>query len=95
MPGFSGWAKSLSWKETAELFRTTRDPVFCPVERAVIRGCEHQGLSGVKAINILDRFHIMAHLNKVIDEVRAGEARELKEKGYEPVLRKTRWMGKS
>ena len=45
-----------------------------------------------KAINILDRFHIMAHLNKAIEEVRAGEAKELKEKGYEPLLTKTRWL---
>jgi len=37
-----------------------------------------------QAINILDRFHIMAHLNKAIDEVRAGEARELKEKATNP-----------
>jgi len=45
-----------------------------------------------KALNILDRFHIMAHLNKAIDEVCAGEARELKEKGYEPILTKTCWL---
>ncbi|MCG8001754.1 MAG: transposase [Candidatus Thiodiazotropha lotti] len=31
------------------------------------------------AINILDRFHIMAHLSKAIDEVRADEAKELKQ----------------
>lgn len=29
------------------------------------------------ALNILDRFHIMAHFSKAIDEVRAGEARAL------------------
>jgi transposase len=34
----------------------------------------------------------MAYLNKAIDEVRAQEARELKEKGYEAVLTKTRWL---
>ncbi len=45
-----------------------------------------------QAIHILDRFHIMAHLSKAIDEVRAQEAKELKEKGYEPVLTKTRWL---
>jgi transposase len=45
-----------------------------------------------QAIHILDRFHIMAHLNKAIDEVRAGEARELKEKGYAPVLARSRWL---
>ena len=44
------------------------------------------------ALNILDRFHIVAHLNKAIDEVRAEEARELKEQGYEPILTKTRWL---
>ena len=44
-----------------------------------------------QAIHILDRFHIVAHLNKAVDEVRAGEARELKAKGYEPVLKGSRW----
>ncbi len=44
------------------------------------------------AIHILDRFHIMSHLSKAIDAVRAQETRELKEKGYEPVLTKTRWL---
>lgn len=45
-----------------------------------------------QAIHILDRFHIMSHLNKAIDEVRAGEAKELVRQGYEPVLKKTRWL---
>ncbi len=44
------------------------------------------------AIHVLDRFHIMAHLGKAIDEVRASEVKELKEKGYEPVLTKARWL---
>ena len=43
------------------------------------------------AIHILDRFHIMANMNKAIDEVRAGEARRLKADGYEPVLKHSRW----
>ncbi len=45
-----------------------------------------------QAIHILDRFHIMTHLSKAIDEVRAQETRELKEKGYEPILTKSRWL---
>lgn len=45
-----------------------------------------------KAINILDRFHIMTHLSKAIDEVRAQEVKELQAKGYEAVLTKTRWL---
>ena len=44
------------------------------------------------ALHILDRFHIMAHLSKAIDKVRAQEAKDLKAKGYEPVLTKTRWL---
>jgi transposase len=43
------------------------------------------------AIHILDRFHIMALLNKAIDKIRAGEAKRLKEDGYEPLLKHSRW----
>ena len=45
-----------------------------------------------QAVHVLDRFHIMAHFGKALDEVRAGETRALKEKGYEPVLSKSRWL---
>ena len=43
-----------------------------------------------QALHILDRFHIMSHFSKAIDEVRAGEARELKARGVE-VLKGSRW----
>ena len=43
------------------------------------------------AVHILDRYHVMAMLNKAIDKVRAGEARRLKADGYEPVLKHSRW----
>lgn len=43
------------------------------------------------AVNILDRFHIMSHMSKAIDEVRADETKELKKKGKEPILTKSRW----
>ena len=39
-----------------------------------------------RAVNVLDRFHIIAHMGKAIDEIRAGEVRELRSKGLEPVL---------
>lgn len=45
-----------------------------------------------QAIHVLDRFHIVTHLNKAIDEVRAQEARALKASGYEPILTRTRWL---
>lgn len=44
------------------------------------------------ALHILDRFHIMSHMSKAIDQVRAQEARALKAQGYEPILTHTRWL---
>ena len=44
------------------------------------------------ATHILDRYHIVANLHKALDEVRAGEAKQMKQDGYEPVLKKTRWL---
>lgn len=43
------------------------------------------------AIHVLDRFHIMAMLNKAIDKVRAGEVKRLKEDGQQPLLKHSRW----
>jgi len=43
------------------------------------------------ALHVLDRFHIVAKMNKALDEVRASETKELKAKGYQPVLKKSRW----
>ena len=163
------WAKRLSWKEVAEVFRSSWDSVFRSVEMAVEWGRAHQDLSGIEAIgideisrqrghryltlvyqidrhckrllwvgkdrktktllrffrwlgkersadlryvcsdmwkpylkviakkagqavNVLDRFHIMVHFSKALDEVRAGETKALKAKGYEPILSKSRWL---
>jgi len=44
------------------------------------------------ALTILDRYHIMAKMNKAIDKVRATEVKKLAAEGYEPVLRKSRWL---
>lgn len=43
------------------------------------------------ALNILDRFHVKAKLNKAIDEIRSKEVKELAKKGYEPVLKRARY----
>lgn len=45
-----------------------------------------------QAIHVLDRFHIMMHMSKAIDQVRAEESRQLKADGYEPHLKKTRFL---
>lgn len=44
------------------------------------------------AIHILDRFHIVARLNKALDQVRAEEHRKMKADGYDPILTKSRWL---
>ncbi len=163
------WARGLSWKETAECFRTSWDKVFDAVEHVVTWGLEHRKLGQIDAIgvdeiqyakghkyltlvyqidigitrllwvgkertiesfqgffttmgeeiishivfvcsdmwepylklvrekcsealHILDRFHIVAKMNKALDEVRAEEMRRMKHEGRNPVLRNSRWL---
>jgi transposase len=163
------WARRLSWKETAEAFRTSWDKVFDAVEHVVTYGREHrvfgqidaigvdeiqyakghkyltlvyqidlgvtrllwvgkertiesfQGFFAVigdevaskiafvcsdmwepylkvirekcsEALHILDRFHIVAKMNKALDEIRAGESRRMSSEGRVPLLKKSRWL---
>ena len=163
------WARKLSWKETAEAFRTSWEKVFDAVEYVVTFGLEHRVLGQIDAIgvdeiqyakghkyltlvyqidlgvtrllwvgkertiesfqgfftmigdeiasrivfvcsdmwkpyltvirekcsealHILDRFHIVANMNKALDEVRAGESRRIAIEGRIPVLKKSRWL---
>jgi transposase len=163
------WARKLSWKETAESFRTSWKKVFDAVEHVVTFGLEHRVLGQIDAIgvdeiqyakghkyltlvyqidlgvtrllwvgkertiesfrgfftvigdevaskivfvcsdmwepylkvirekcsealHILDRFHIVAKMNKALDEVRAGESRRMAREGFMPVLKKSRWL---
>jgi transposase len=44
------------------------------------------------ALHILDRFHIVAKMNKALDEVRSEESHRMKREGQEPVLKKSRWL---
>jgi transposase len=44
------------------------------------------------ALHILDRFHIVAKMNKALDEIRAGESRRMASDGLAPVLKKSRWL---
>ena len=43
------------------------------------------------ALHILDRYHIVANVNKALDQVRADEARQLKAEGWD-VLKRSRWL---
>jgi transposase len=48
------WARRLSWKETAEAFRTSWDKVFDAVEHVVTCGLEHRVLGRIDAIGVDD-----------------------------------------
>jgi transposase len=164
----AGWARKLSWQETAEAFRTSWDKVCDSVQYVVSWGLEHRTLESIQAIgvdeiqyakghkyltlvyqidqgltrllwigkertiesfqgfftvigdqlasqirfvcsdmwqpyldvirqrcsqalHILDRFHIVAKMNKALDEVRAAESRRMARDGHAPLLSKSRW----
>lgn len=72
-------------KERTQALRFICSDMWKPYLKVIAKKAGH-------AVHVLDRFHIMAHLGKAIDEVRAREAKELKAKGYEPVLTKARWL---
>jgi transposase len=45
-----------------------------------------------EALHILDRFHIVARMNKALCEVRAGESHGIANEGGVGVLKKSRWL---
>lgn len=45
-----------------------------------------------QAVHVLDRFHVVQQLGKAIDKVRASEVKQLRDDGYEPVLKGSRWL---
>jgi transposase len=73
------------------------DKVFDAVEHVVTMGEPYLKVIREKcfeALHILDRFPIVAKMNKVLDEVRAGESRRMASEGRTPLLKKARWAGK-
>jgi transposase len=44
-----------------------------------------------QALHVLDRFHVSLNLNKAIDQVRAEESQELRRRGLQPILTRSRW----
>ena len=45
-----------------------------------------------EALHILERFHIVAKMNKALDDVRAEETRRMRQEGRNPILKKSRWL---
>ena len=75
---------TLIGKELAARVEFVCSDMWKPYLRLIARHCPN-------ALNILDRFHIVAKMNLALDEVRAAEARRMAHDGYEPVLKKSRW----
>ncbi|MBV9532192.1 MAG: ISL3 family transposase [Bradyrhizobium sp.] len=75
---------NLIGKTTSDGIQFVCSDMWKPYLRVIRERCAN-------AVNILDRFHIVAKMNDALDDVRAAEARRLTEDGYQPVLKKTRW----
>ena len=55
------WARRLSWKETAECFRTSWDTVRRSVEWVVAYGLKHRDLSGVESLGVDEVAYRLGH----------------------------------
>ena len=75
---------TLIGKELGEKIEFVCSDMWKPYLKLIAKHCTN-------ALNILDRFHVVAKMNLAVDEVRAGETRRLVQDGYEPVLKKSRW----
>jgi transposase len=71
-------------KSRVQLIQFIASDMWKPYLKVIKKGAGH-------ALHVLDRFHVVAKLQKSVDEVRTNEARSLHKKGYCPVLTKTRW----
>ena len=71
-------------KELSAQIEFVCSDMWKPYLQLIAKHCTH-------ALNILDRFHVVAKMNLALDDVRAAEARRLVQDGYEPVLKRSRW----
>ena len=74
----------------------SQSPGFCARIRVVCSDMWRAYLKMIRvriphAVHVLDRFHIMQHFSKALDKIRAEEARRLRAKGQQPLIKNTRW----
>jgi transposase len=81
---FQGFFTTIGEEITSKIVFICSD-MWEPYLRVIREKC-----SGV--LHILDRFHIVAKMNKALDEVRAGESRRMASEGRVPLLKKLRWL---
>lgn len=75
---------ALIGKELAQKIEFVCSDMWKPYLDLIKRHC-------INALNILDRFHVVAKMNLALDDVRAAEARRMTREGYEPLLKRSRW----
>jgi transposase len=75
---------TLIGKELAAQIRFVCSDMWQPYLDVIRHNCS-------QALHILDRFHVVAKMNKALDEVRAAESRKMAQDGHEPLLKKSRW----
>lgn len=78
-----GFFRSLTQEQIARI-RFVCSDMWRPYLKVIAKKLPH-------ALHILDRFHVVALLNKAVDEVRRQEAKRLRNQGYEEVLSKGRY----
>jgi len=91
------WAKRLSWKEVATVFRTSWDQVFRSVDMAVAWGRDHVDLTGIRAIGV-DEIHWQygPHFLTLVYQIDATRKRLLwigQHRRAKTLLRFFRWFG--
>jgi transposase len=91
------WAKRLSWKEVATVFRTSWDQVFRAVAMAVAWGREHVDLTGIRAIGV-DEIHWQhgPHFLTLVYQIDPANKRLLwigQHRRATTLLRFFRWLG--
>lgn len=83
METFDGFFSMIGQELSSQIEFVCSD-MWKPYLQVIRARCAH-------ALHILDRFHIVAQMNKALDHVRADEARKMRAAGHDPVLKKTRW----
>ena len=74
----AGWARKLSWKETAQSFRTSWDQVCHAVEQVVEWGLQHRTLAPISAIGVEEiQFAKGDKYLTLVDQIDAGATRSL------------------
>ena len=81
---FQGFFATIGEEITSKIVFICSD-MWEPYLKVIRKNCS-------EALHILDRFHIVAKMNKALDEVRAGELRRMASEGRTPLLKKSRWL---